>query len=643
MNFFERQDVARKQTGRLVVLFIAAVAMIIAALYGAALLVAEFALKQPITELPIDMHLKIGAVVAAFVVLVVGGGSMYKVSQLSSGGGQGVAESLGGRQLIPGSSDPLERKVLNVVEEMAIASGTPVPPVFMMDQEKGINAFAAGFSPSDAVIGVTRGAAEQLTREQLQGVIAHEFSHILNGDMRLNIRLMGTIHGILIIAIIGTYILYSLRYSAMGRSRNREGGGAILAIIAIAVALIAIGFVGQFFGSLIKAAVSRQREFLADASAVQFTRNPNGIGGALKAIAARMHGSSMRNPNAAEASHMFFGQAVSGFSQLFATHPPLPQRIQRILPDWDGDLTDVSEKARRIEPKPTAPPATPQDRARQMTELIITASVFDAIGQPSQRHVDRARQLIDALPTPVRDAAREPYGARAVIYSLLLDDDNNIRQEQYTRLRAHAEPDVVNETMQLAPHMQRVERSARLPLIDLALPALRSMTADQSAAFQANVHHLVQADSKIELFEWVLQKILLHHLGARHKPKKRAAARSAGLSDVREESALLLTLLARVGSRDAQENQQAFEQGGNVLGLADLKPTKASACSLDNLDRALDTLGAAPARLKQTILRAAAATIGADRHITPLEAELFRAVADAMGVPVPPILSDTSD
>jgi Zn-dependent protease with chaperone function len=228
--------------------------------------------------------------------------------------------------------------LLNVVEEMALASGTPTPPVYLMDREDGINAFAAGFSPNDAVIGVTRGTATRLDRDELQGVIAHEFSHILNGDMRLNLRLMGLLHGILIIGMLGYFIL-RMSFFSQGRRRSRDGKDGV-PIVVIGAGLAVIGFAGTFFGNLIKAAVSRQREFLADASAVQFTRHPDGIAGALKKIGGFAQGSSIENPNAPIASHMFFGRATSGFNAMFATHPPLAERIRRVDPSWDGEFPE---------------------------------------------------------------------------------------------------------------------------------------------------------------------------------------------------------------------------------------------------------------------------------------------------------------
>ncbi|MDP6057248.1 MAG: M48 family metallopeptidase, partial [Pirellulaceae bacterium] len=403
------------------------------------------------------MDLKLLGAVAVCTILLVGFGSFYKISQLQSGG-RVIAESLGGQLIDSGTTGALERKVLNVVEEMSVASGTPTPPVYLLNHERGINAFAAGFSPSDAVIGVTRGSVERLTRDQLQGVIAHEFSHILNGDMRLNIRLIGVVHGILVISLIGQFVLRSAFYS--GATRRRSSKENPLPLIALGAALMAIGFLGMFFGNLIKAAVSRQREFLADAAAVQFTRNPRGIGGALMQIGGFSKGSAVQNPNAPEASHMFFGQAIaSGLNAFFATHPPLTARIARIDPSWDGTWPDVNGAE------------TPEDRTEVDCRVApfagaatpVTVAAFNQIGQPTEAHVHQAVQLLQSLPESIHNAVREPYGARAVIYTMLLDAKPEPRRIQLEKLAKHADPGVYRQVEKLLDASAQVHISARLP------------------------------------------------------------------------------------------------------------------------------------------------------------------------------------
>jgi len=327
MDFFEQQERARRATKLLVVHFAVAVACIVVAVYVSILAIFHGADAggQPGADLVLwEPRLFAGAALATLT--VVSAGSLYKTAVLANGG-SAVAEALGGRILSPDTTDPDERKLLNVAEEMAIAAGVPVPKLYVLDASPGINAFAAGHSPEDAAIGVTRGCMTRLSRDELQGVLGHEFSHMLNGDMRLNLRLMGVVFGILCLSVIGRVLLRA-------RGRGRGGRGAAPWML-LGVALVAIGSIGSFFGRLLQAAVSRQREFLADASAVQFTRNPAGLSGALQKIGGI--GSRVESAHAMEASHMFFGNGVGRpLFGLLATHPPLETRIRAIDPEWDG-------------------------------------------------------------------------------------------------------------------------------------------------------------------------------------------------------------------------------------------------------------------------------------------------------------------
>ncbi|HET8645656.1 MAG TPA: M48 family metallopeptidase, partial [Vicinamibacteria bacterium] len=305
MNFFESQDSARRRTRHLVFLFVLAVAAIVVSVWAAVGIAAQAAAAKMETELPWNpWALESLGWVAAVTLVIVLTGSLYKTFALRSGG-PAVARLLGARPLNPNTDDLKERRLMNVVEEMAIASGMAVPSVYVLDGEKGINAFAAGFAPADTVVAVTRGTLDYLSRDELQGVIGHELSHALNGDTRIKLKLMGVLHGILVIAILGRILVRVTSDTGRSRSRDSKGDPRIV-IILFGLALLAIGYVGVFFGRLIKAAVSRQRELLADAAAVQFTRNPSGIAGALKKIGALAAGSKVENARAEEASHLFF-------------------------------------------------------------------------------------------------------------------------------------------------------------------------------------------------------------------------------------------------------------------------------------------------------------------------------------------------
>jgi Zn-dependent protease with chaperone function len=392
-DFFERQSAARRSTKWLVVLFSFAVVAIVGIVFLASLAAVggfkqyasqattSSSVESPLSDVDytnLQWEVPLGA--CAVTLLLIGGGSLFKIAQLN-GGGTTVAESVGGMRIAPNTTDPLERRLLNIVEEMALASGVPVPPVFMLPEEQGINAFAAGYSPSDAVVAVTRGTAEQLSRDELQGVVAHEFSHILNGDMRLNIRLIGLLHGILLLSLVGRILFRMTAYSGRRRSKNDSAG----AILVVGLVLIIIGSIGALMGNLIKAAVSRQREFLADASAVQFTRNPGGIAGALKRIGAAIKGSLLKHPNAAEMSHLYFGQGVwEGFSGLMATHPPLKKRILRLEPNWDGKYPETPATPAAI--AELAGMAGFVGGAVNTVPLEVVAHAAEQVGYPTEIH-----------------------------------------------------------------------------------------------------------------------------------------------------------------------------------------------------------------------------------------------------------------
>ena len=640
-NFFERQDVARRNTTRLTILFSLAILAIIVSID--LLLAATFGYldRDPETAaidwtLAADPELVSLAVVATLV--VVGGGSLFKIAQLR-GGGRVIAEELGGRLLNPDTSVPSEQRLLNVVEEMAIASGTPSPSVYLLENEDGINAFAAGFSPNDAVIGVTRGTAERLNRDELQGVIAHEFSHILNGDMRLNIRLIGLLHGILIIGIIGYFILRTAIFSGHRRRRSRDDSSP-LPLLALGAGLMAVGFLGTFFGNMIKAAVSRQREFLADASAVQFTRHPEGIAGALRKIGGFVTGSAIQSPNAPEASHMFFGRATSGLSGLFATHPPLPERIRRLDPSWNGTFPEVAPEAmagnfsgatQGVSALAGTPPAG------SAAGQHVTASIDD-VGQPSDAHLQYAARLVGSLPKSVAAAAHEAYGARALVYALLLDRDAEPRQLQLEHLATAADPGVNEETKKLIPLVDGLDSRTRLPLLDIALPALRTLTVSEYQRFKQNVTALVQADEAIDLFEWSLYRMLLYDLEAHYHKIKPARVRHYTVSRLKRQCEVLLSALAYAGHRDEHQARKAFDQAWRSLKLPQSRLLRAEDSGLEALDVSLATLEEATPKVKRRVLRAAVECITADRTVTVTEAELLRAISASLGCPMPPLL-----
>lgn len=641
MDFFSAQDNARKSTVWLLLYFsLAVVSLIILTnlLIMGVMLWAASGTSQPFTPerfiATFDWQLFI--MVGVGVGIVISGGSLYKILQLNQGG-RVVAEALGGHLLSQNSSNPSHRKILNVVEEMAIASGTPVPPVYLLENESGINAFAAGQSTSDAVIGVTRGCIEHLTREQLQGVIAHEFSHILHGDMRINIRLMGVLHGILLIGIIGYYLLRSM---TRRRSGSRRGSGVPVVLI-LGGGLMLIGYAGTFFGNLIKASVSRQREYLADASAVQFTRNPNGIAGALKKIGGLSDHSYIENVSAREASHLFFSSALRSFmGSLLATHPPLVKRIRRIEPGWDG-LFDQPAEAHEME-RQTPDQATQKSEAPAKAATVAVAAEvvqsLNTIGQIDALHLGYAAQLLHAIPSPIHHAVNEPYGARAVIYALVIDSDPQIKQRQLSHLEQHGDHGIYQLTRQLLPQVAELERRMRLPLIDLAIPSLRQLSLQQYLLFKSNLSALIEADQRVNLFEWALQHILLHHLDVTFTKQASRRMKYGALNELKAESELLLSLLVHAEHPDSDMAQRAFEAAKLELDWDDPVLLPKEQLNLKKLNDAIEKLTRLRPTAKPQLLKACVAAVMADKAVSAKEIELVRAFAAALDCPMPPML-----
>lgn len=666
-DFFERQDQARRSSALLVILFVIGVIGIVGATMGVAWVALEglqhqkelsdgdidALLDNPLYESPEELALPVGAGGAALLLIV--GGSLFKVAQLS-GGGHVVAESLQGRRVFPDTNDAVEKRLLNVVEEMALASGVPVPPVFILDREEGINAFAAGYSPSDAVVAVTRGTAEHLSRDELQGVVAHEFSHILNGDMRLNIRLIGVLHGILLLGLIGRIVFRMAANSGGSRSSRDSKGSSAIYFLLVGLAVMALGFLGTLMGNIIKAALSRQREYLADASAVQFTRNPSGLAGALKRIGGAATGSKLQAANASEASHLFFAQGVwEGLTSLTATHPPLPKRIKRLDPQWDGSYAMppitpatfnspgpsgaglMGAGAGMMSPGAMIGLAAAAAASEKVVPVAVVAKAADQVGEPKERHREYAAALIESLPPLVRDSVHEPYGARAVLFGLLADKNSEIRNKQLKRLRELAKPDIVDLTNKLLPYIDLLDVRARLPLVDMALPSLRAMSAPQYKEFLTCFKELVAADHRLGLFEWTLYRVLLRNLTPQFE--KTAAPRVAyyGLQQMGPQCSVLLSTLAHADNREAAA-PAALARGAEKLPEVTVKLLPPEECGLDQLSKALDDLSRVADKKRRPLVSACAAVICADREVTVAEAELLRGVCDMLDCPMPPLL-----
>ncbi|NWE71158.1 M48 family metallopeptidase [Pseudomonas gingeri] len=631
MNFFEHQDRARRQTGRLVLLMALAVTCLVALTSLALTLIWHFYGEPSSRRGTPLLDTSLVGVVALVVIAVVLGGSLYKRVQLNAGG-KVVAESLGGRLINLSPQNFEERRLLNVVEEMALASGTPVPSVYVLD-DIGINAFAAGLSPKDAVIGVTRGAIGLLSREELQGVIAHEFSHIYNGDMRLNMRLIALLHGILLIGLIGHWVL---RSDSSSRSSSSDSSKGVMLKYVLGLTLLVLGYAGTFFGNLIKAAVSRQREFLADASAVQFTRNPDSIGGALKKIGGHAAGSQLQASNAAEFSHLYFGAGIKAtLDGLFATHPPLAERIRRVEPGWDGRYPEVG--ALPVADSTAADPTAQWMQSSRSTAAAafsggaVTESIA-AIGDPGLAHLQVAQDTLQALPESLKQAAHSSEGAQALVYGLLLDPVEFLQQQQLDLLRKHLSPTLASHLESLRAHLCELPQGQRLALIDLAIPALKQLGKGEFAAVKQNMALLIRADDRVELLEWTLLRIV-----ERNVEGLRSVTGKYRLESLVDEVAVLLSFLSRAGQADPRQAGLAYAHG--CAGLPFAAPAFDSTSDLKALEAALRRLTQLLPLQKPQLLKAMARCIGHDGQVTAAEAELMRAVADILDCPMPPLLA----
>ncbi len=651
-NFFEHQDEARRTTTYLIFLFGCAIAFTILAMYATCIAIAV----QSGTVQDLWQPVWLG-ITALSVCLIVACGSLRKMFALR-GGGRAVAQSLGGQLVRQDTSNLQERELLNVVEEMAIAAGIAVPEVYLLP-ETSINAFAAGLTPNTAVIGVTQGSLTLLNRDQLQGVIGHEFSHIVNGDMALNLRLMGLVHGLLFIHLLGREFLFSRHRRASDRDSN--GGGAWLAF---ACSMMVIGAIGWIFGQLIKSAVSRQREFLADASAVQFTRNPEGIADALRCIARQSQRPQMSSGEAEAASHLFFNNvsALSAFASAFSTHPPLAERIRRL---GTGSSAQAQVASRPLVGNKGAafPVALSSHNPINQLSNVGAVSSFAAAGatrsidQPkaphnltpdaiiadigvvTPAHLTQAQSLLNHLPQPLLQTVRSQPGAVAVCYGLLLDVDTKVRSRQ-KQIISDSSLKVYALLESIEPLLDQVPVRSRLPLLELCISALKQLKPEVAAQFFIRVKALVKADGKLSLSEFALQSVLQYRLAPYFQPEKPSAESASRLTDIWPDSLLLISALAKVGQHEHSQIDYAFRCGIQQLPGATKQPmpTELPTCTLPNLGKVLRRLRQTDPKLKQSIAQACAHTVLIDGQTTDQEAELLRAILIALGCPVPPFI-----
>lgn len=622
MKFFDYQDRAKRQTILLVVLFTLAVVTLVTVLnLFLALLYVFFVDSSESLETMRGSH---WFTITLVVLLVIGGASLLRWAQLQ-GGGKAIAESLGGRLVDTSSQDFYLRRLLNVVEEVALASGVPVPPVYVLP-EQTINAFAAGYRPADAVIGVTEGTMKKLTRDQLQGVIAHEFSHILNGDMRMNIRIMALLYGIVFVGLVGRGLLeFTSQAIRSSRSKRKDG---FAGLVMVALGLIIIGYSGLFFGSLIKAAISRQREYLADASAVQFTRNPQGIGGALKVIATE--GSRIPGAASQEASHFFFGDVnkpsfFANFMGLFATHPPIDQRIRRIDPRWKGEyLKAQTQSQARSESAHIS-----QFGGQQLSPSAALGSV-----QEAERMMDdayRNSQLAVRQAGRVTELARDAGTAPALIYVLLLKPSSYAQQLEIIHSGPFADLATEHFVQELQQELADFTKEQKLALVELAIPALKQMGSESYQLWIRDVVRLVEVHEQKQVFDWCLTRILRDYLHAHFYPRLQVQDRYSEI-ELFSAAGILMSALAYFGAERAEDRYPAFKSGCLAAKLKSLQYVEKF--NIKAMNEALNKLQNSSLAVKDRCMRAFKAIVAYDKQLNDDELSLLMAISVALGMPL---------
>jgi len=619
VNFFEHQDKARRQSGRLIALFILAVSSVALAVGLLAFLVMD------------DVLALLGA--SAITAATVLGASGVRTLQLRSGGGE-VAKSLGGTLVEPDTTDPLRRRLRNVVEEMAIASGIPVPEIWVLEHEPGINAFAAGYSPADAAIAVTRGALENLNRDELQGVVAHEFSHVFNGDMRLNIRLIGFVYGILVISIAGRKLLMSARYSRRGRDTA--------AVVAAGMAIFLVGSIGLFFGRLIKAAISRQREYLADASAVQFTRNPDGIGNALKKIGALSHRSYLQ-ADSEEVGHMLFARGVG--RQMFQTHPPLEDRILAVDPSFrPEELAELAKsmarhaqarqaKREEAQRRRQAEKKTPGvDPARSVMDL---GNLAKQIGKPGVEQALTAAMLAAAIPPVLERAAHSDQWAQELLCCLLLGEDPAIRENQLLMIAREYGAESEAQVRILYDAVSSQDRPMRLALVQMAFPQARRRPEAELVGLMRLLDRLALADGKVSIHEYALTRLVGMLVGDALQPARVRLSGRRKLDQLVPEAAELVAILARHGHPDDEDGaRKAFEAG--MQEVADWpQAMPAAQARTDRLDHLLARLNKLRPEGREKLVVGLLRCAAADDVVTDDELDFLHIVCALLRVPLP--------
>lgn len=625
MDFFSAQDRTRGTTRKLIFIYILAIIALNTSIYFVTLFIFGVAGDTGVSSLWIP-ELFIGVSFVTFSVIAIG--TISRVYQLKKGGAA-VAEMLGGRKVSMSTTDTNERRLINVVEEMSIAAGIPVPDLYILDNEPSINAFAAGYSTRDAAVGVTRGTLEQLNRDELQGVIAHEFSHIFNGDMRINIRLIGILNGILLIHLMGLMIMRSGAYARMGsggRNNKNQGG-----IIVFGIALLAIGYIGMLFGRIIQSAVSRQREYLADAAAVQYTRNPDGLAGALHKIAHSIEKPTLNDAHAMEMSHLFFSSSFkSGLDNLFATHPPINKRIKAL-----GSALSQEDVVRRSAATNQPTRQTESQDLDGDHEFMDPKLILAAMGTIDSEQISKAGNLLNGLPQPVIQAVHEPLGAESLIFAMLLSGEIEIEAGQVEQIKKMCGPETEFAVLNIKQHLNNIKPEWKLPIVEISIPALKEMSESQFERFRTTITALISADGKVSLFEYALEKIIIHQLEIVYSGEAESKITHTNLSGLGGEISVLISAIAHETTKNPEDAWNAAIETLDEKPKSGLKFIEQSECTFDAVDKALEEIGKSSGAVKKLFINAALHSIALDGRSNRNEMEWIRAMAAAIDSPLP--------
>ncbi|ALG67863.1 M48 family metallopeptidase [Beggiatoa leptomitoformis] len=631
VDFFGQQDQAQQKTRWLILYFIIALFVIIGFINLTFFLVGKF-ISLHHYQLSQWLQSPASHWVIGITLMVILGGTIRRLYQLREGG-EALAIMIGATPIEPDTYREEERRLMNVVEEMAIAAGIPVPALYVLQMEHGINSFVAGYHASDVTLVVTRGALEQLDRRELQGVIGHEFSHILQGDMRLNLHLIGILAGILAIGQMGFYLLTGGTYQYEDRlNRNLRDLNIFPFALPFSILLISLGYIGLFCGRVIKSAISRQREFLADAAAVQYTRDPACLVGALLKIKGHRIGSKLYNYRAEEVSHLCFGSAFN-LSRLLATHPTLDERITRIDRAYPyrlkygklGEQTasqqtaPLSEEYLSFQSTPTVRPPT--------TKTTVVAS----IGNPTPEHLAYATKIYQQIPKNILTLVHQQTGAKIITYALLFQGKVADKQAREIVLNTAESTEITQQVIALRQQLDTLGNQVRVPLLDLALPALKKLPYVERTTYLTIINDLIKADGKVSLFEYVLETILRHHLDTH--TMRTSTVSYKNLAEALPDISLILSLLAHVGS-----GQSAYTIALKTLTTQPLPFASIVACKPEKLNGAINRLKYLTPQLKKSVIDACVTCVLADKQVETAELEVLRAVVESLDCPMPPLI-----